>query len=191
MLEREILLTPPFTRVSGALGQEQRGRGQRMYFLLFHRWPRLKDYHLQQWKRKSNFWNEYEQFINIPFSLSNLHLVYWAVAGYFDTSVINMIHQKSEDDDYSARAIKAWPEVTLETKTCHWSWVSGRNPGKDNLIWRGSMIIKICEVGDSPVAHWLSSHVRLQQPGVCWSDPGGRPAHCLSSHVVAGVPRVE
>ena len=37
------------------------------------------------------------------------------------------------------------------------------------------------------MAQKLSLHALLQRPRVCWSDPGCRPVHLLSSHDLAGI----
>ena len=38
---------------------------------------------------------------------------------------------------------------------------------------------------------WLSSHILLQLPGVCWFGSQVWTWHHLSSHAVVGVPRIK
>ena len=59
--------------------------------------------------------------------------------------------------------------------------------GKDFL----KIIQNTCITGAGPVAQWLSSHIPLQQPGVCQFWSWVRTWHCLASHAMVGVPHTK
>ena len=47
------------------------------------------------------------------------------------------------------------------------------------------------QLGAGPVAQWLSVHVPLRWPRVCWFGSRVRTWHCSSSHAVVGIPHIK